>query len=289
MIITRLTGGLGNQMFQYAFGRELSERHNTELKLDVESYGPEANQMPPRTYDLGIFNVRETFASAEEIRQLATRVSHDISDRILNRLLGVKASHIREPHFHFSETAYRSSDNVYLSGYWQTERYFRDVEPKLRSEFTFRDPMSENAVPIYDEITASNSVCVHVRRTDFLVNPLNGFYEVDYYRKAEELIRERVSNPAYFVFSDDMDWCEANLAFDGPTQFVSQDFGPLKFRDDLRLMSACKHFVVANSSFSWWAAWLNPDPAKTVIAPKAWFADRSLDTRDLIPEDWIRI
>jgi hypothetical protein len=289
MIITRLNGGLGNQMFQYAFGRELSERHNTELKLDVESFKPEAKQFPQRTYDLGIFNIRETFASAEEIRRLAKRVSHDISDRILNRVVGVKSSHIREPHFHFSETAYSSPDNVYLNGYWQTERYFQNVGPKLRSEFTFRDPMSENAVPIHDQIIASNSVCVHVRRTDFLINPLNGFYEVDYYRQAEELIQKRVPNPAYFVFSDDMDWCEANLSFAGPTQFISQDFGPLKFRDDLRLMSKCKHFVVANSSFSWWAAWLNPAPNKTVIAPRAWFADQSLDTQDLIPADWIRI
>jgi hypothetical protein len=128
-----------------------------------------------------------------------------------------------------------------------------------------------------------------VRRTDFLTNPLNGFYEVDYYRRAEELIREHVPHPSYFVFSDDMEWCESNLSFAGPTQFVSQDFGPLKFRDDLRLMSACKHFVVANSSFSWWAAWLNPDQTKMVIAPRAWFADQSLDTKDLIPESWIRI
>ncbi|HEX6123838.1 MAG TPA: alpha-1,2-fucosyltransferase, partial [Pyrinomonadaceae bacterium] len=106
---------------------------------------------------------------------------------------------------------------------------------------------------------------------------------------AEELILKRVSDPHYFVFSDDIEWCRTNLSFAGPTRFVDDDFGPRKFRDDLRLMSACKHFVIANSSFSWWAAWLNPDSDKTVIAPTEWFRDPSLDTRDLIPEEWLRI
>lgn len=290
MIITRITGGLGNQMFQYAFGRELAERHDTELKLDLGVYtDPRQRQEPERTYDLDIFNIRATAASEDEIFRLAKRLRNDIADRVLNRLLGVKAGHIREPHFHFSHQAYDSSDNVYLSGYWQSPKYFRETEHLLRGEFTFRDPMSDNAVPIFDSISSTNSVCVHVRRGDFVINPINGLYGADYYKKAEELVLERVSDPHYFVFSDDIEWCRSNLSFAGRTHFVDDDFGPRKFRDDLRLMSACKHFVIANSSFSWWAAWLNAEPEKTVIAPAEWFRDPALDTKDLIPEEWLRI
>lgn len=290
MIITRISGGLGNQMFQYAFGRELAVRHNTELKMDIGVYtDPKQRHEPERNYDLDIFNICATVASDEEILVAAKRVRNDIADRVLNRLLGVKKGHIREPHFHFSQDAYNSGDGAYLSGYWQSTKYFRESEQLLRSEFTFRDPMSENARPIFDKIGQTNSVCVHVRRGDFVVNPLNGLYGPDYYRKGEELISQRVTNPHYFVFSDDIEWCRANLTFAGPTRFVDDDFGPRKFRDDLRLMSACKHFMIANSSFSWWAAWLNPDPDKTVIAPTEWFRDPSLDTKDLIPKEWLRI
>ena len=289
MIIVRLDGGLGNQMFQYAFGRELAERHGTELKLDIGVYSDPALNDPPRTYDLDIFNIQESFASEAEIVRFAKRTRLDIPDRLLNRLLGVKKGHIREPHFHFSNEAYNAPDNVYLSGYWQSEKYFRNVQPQLRREFTFRDPMSENAKAIYDQIVRTNSVCVHVRRTDYLTNPLNGLCGLDYYKKAEQLIRQKTHDPAYFVFSDDINWCRSNLEFEGDTVFVSHDFGPRKFRDDLRLMSACKDFIISNSSFSWWAVWLNTNKCKTVIAPNDWFRDKSLDTNYLIPEEWNRI
>jgi hypothetical protein len=290
MIISRISGGLGNQMFQYAFGRELALRHNTEFKLDLGVYtDPKLREEPPRTFDLDIFNISASVASDEEIFRLAKRVRNRLADRVLNRLLGVKNGHIRESHFHFSDGAYNSSDGVYLSGYWQSPKYFREAEHLLRDEFTFRDPMSENARPIFDEIARANSVCVHVRRGDFLVNPLNGLYGVDYYQKAEDLLSERIPDPHYFVFSDDIEWCRSNLSFAGPTRFVDDDFGRRKFRDDLRLMSACKHFVIANSSFSWWAAWLNPASDKTVIAPTDWFRDPSLNTKDLMPKEWLRI
>jgi hypothetical protein len=290
MIISRISGGLGNQMFQYAFGRELALRHNTELKLDLGVYtDPKQREEPPRSFDLDIFNISADVASDEEIFRLAKRVRNRFADRVLNRLLGVKKGHLRESHFHFSEAAYNAPDGVYLSGYWQSPKYFRGAEELLRREFTVRDAIIENAGPIFNNIARTNSVCVHVRRGDFVVNPLNGLYGVDYYKKAEELILERVTDPHYFVFSDDIEWCRSNLSFAGPTRFVDDDFGPRKFRDDLRLMSACKHFVIANSSFSWWAAWLNPDNGKTVVAPAEWFRDPTLDTKDLIPKEWLRI
>jgi hypothetical protein len=289
MIIVRVTGGIGNQMFQYAFGRALAERHKTEVKLDISFYSDPKWNVPPRTYDLDIFNIHEKFATQEETSKLSKRLNFDIGDRILNRMFGVKRTHIREPHIHFSEIAFSSPDNVYISGYWQSEKYFVQIEPLLRREFTFREPPSANAEKILSRIGSTNSVCVHVRRGDFLTNPLNGVYGTDYFKDAEKVILRNVSDPTYFVFSDDMEWCESNLRFEGPTVFVSDDFGERKFRDDLRLMSNCKHFVIPNSSFSWWAVWLSNRTGNIVIAPKRWLTDPTIDTSDLIPKAWIRL
>jgi hypothetical protein len=289
MIITRLTGGLGNQMFQYAFGLELATRHKTELKLDISSYSNPALNIPPRTYDLYIFNVTATIASEAEIRTLAKRVNHDLTDRLLNRVLGVKATHIREPHFHFSQDAFGSPDNVYLNGYWQSDKYFRAVECQLRQEFTFRDPPCESARRILDKIENSESVCVHVRRGDFVTNPFNGLYGKEYYDAGAEIISKTKSGLSFFVFSDDIPWCRENLAFDGETVFVEDEFEPVKFRDDLRLMAACKHFIIANSSFSWWAAWLNNGADKIVVAPSRWATPTDIDKSDMYLPGWIKI
>ena len=276
-------------MFQYAFGRQLADRHKTELKMDIGVYSEPALNFPQRTYDLGIFNIPERFATEGEIFRLANRTRNKVVDKLLNRVLGTKPSHVREPHYHFSQAALDSPDNVYLSGYWQSERYFRDVESQLREEFTFRDPMSPTAEPIYDKIKTSQSVCVHVRRGDFLTNPLNGLYGQEYYSEGAAIIARSNSDLSFFVFSDDLEWCNENLRFDGDTTFVDDDFGGMKFRDDLRLMSSCKHFIIANSSFSWWAVWLNRNPSRVVVAPRAWVTDSSMDTSDLYPADWIRI
>jgi hypothetical protein len=289
MIISRLTGGLGNQLFQYAFGRELAERHHTQLKLDLSCFSNERFNVPVRTYALDIFNIKAEKATPDEIFRLSQRTRFDIPDRVLNRLLGVKKSHIREPHTNFSSAAFESPDNVYISGYWQSEKYFADVVPLLRQELTLKDPPAETARPILDRIESTNSIGVHVRRGDFLTNPTNGIHGVDYFKRAERILSEKFADRTYFVFSDDLDWCQGNLAFDGPTIFVTEDFGENKLRDDFRLMASCKNFIIPNSSFSWWAAWLAPNPDKTVIAPRRWLADASMDTSDVVPRDWVRV
>lgn len=289
MIIVRLTGGLGNQMFQYAFGLTLAEKHNSELKLDLSFYSDPVMNIPPRTYDLDIFNISAGIATDEEITGFAKRVKYNLADRALNRVFGVKKSHIREPHFHFSESAYNSPDNVYLSGYWQSTKYFHDIEARLRKELSFREPPSEAAKPILEEIENSESVCVHVRRGDFVTNSFNGLYGREYYDKGAEVIQRSKNDLSFFVFSDDIPWCKQNLKFDGKTTFVDDDFEPVKFRDDLRLMSRCKNFIIANSSFSWWAAWLNEDTTKMVVTPPSWATDPSIDKSEMYLPGWIRI
>lgn len=289
MIITRLTGGLGNQMFQYAFGLRLAEKHGTELKLDITFYSDPRFNDPPRTFDLGIFNITATLATDEEIGELSRRVKNDLAERVLSRVLGVKKSHVREPHYHFSEEAFNSPDDVYLNGYWQSTKYFQDIYAKLRQEFSFKDPPCEKAKPILERIEGTESVCVHVRRGDFLTNPLNGIHGTEYYDKGSEIIQKAKTGAAFFVFSDDIPWCKQNLHFNGETTYVDDDFEPFKFRDDLRLMSRCKNFVIANSSFSWWAAWLSESPDKVVVAPPSWAADPTIDKSEMYLPGWIRV
>jgi len=288
MIIVRLTGGLGNQMFQYAFGRRLAELHSTELKLDVGFYSNAKLNVPIRTYDLDIFKIVENIATDVEIDRFAKRFKNELVDRIVNRILGPKGSHVREPHFHFSQTVFDSPNNVYISGYWQSVKYFADIEQLIRKDFAFRDEPSENAKLMLKKIQLTNSVSVHVRRGDFVTNPLNGLHGVEYFAKAEQIIADRVVDPTFFIFSDDIEWCKANLKFNAPVEFASDDFGERKFRDDLRLMSACQHLIIANSSFSWWAAWLNANQDKVVVAPKTWATDPSIDKSEMYLPGWIR-
>ena len=292
MIIVRLTGGLGNQMFQYAFGRHLAEMHGTVLKIDLSFYADSKLNSAygaVRQFDLDMFNVDLTVAGEKEVARLSKRVANSYLDRALNRILGLKGTVLLEPHYHFSETAYDAPDNVYLMGYWQSSRYFADIELLIREVFTFKSPPSAAASKLLDKINNTSSVCVHVRRGDFVLHPLNGLQGKDYVAAGERIFAGRVSNPNYFVFSDDIEWCEANLEFAGPAIFVSEDFDGSKLQDDLRLMGACKHFIIANSSFSWWAAWLSTYSHKIIVAPKNWFLDKALDTKDLIPKEWIRI
>lgn len=292
MIIVRLKGGMGNQMFQYALGRRLAHKHGSELKFDLGFFAEDDQGNPNhvvRNYDLDIFNVAGSPASAAEISKLAKRTNNTFLERVLNKIIGPKASHIREPHFHFSESAYNAPDNVYLDGYWQTEKYFADAEDLIRSDFTFKEDVGVEAREILREIEATESVCVNVRRGDFVTNPFHGALGTDYYRQGEEIINARTGAEKYFVFSDEVEWCEANLKFDRPAVFVSHKFAGRKFQDYIRLMAACKHFLIPNSSFAWWAVWFNVNSNRAVVAPKQWFSDSSWDPKDLIPEDWIRI
>ncbi|MGH9820963.1 MAG: alpha-1,2-fucosyltransferase, partial [Pyrinomonadaceae bacterium] len=180
-------------------------------------------------------------------------------------------------------------DNVYLKGYWQSPRYFESNETQIRQDFTFREEMNQMAQELCAEILSKNSVCVSVRRGDYVKNDLLPCFGADYFQAADKVFRGRLTDYSYYVFSDDIEWCKANLKFDVPTIFVSEEYSGRKYQDKLRLMSACKHFVIPNSSYVWWAVWFNTNADKIVIAPKNWFFDPSVMTRDLIPTTWISI
>ncbi len=167
------------------------------------------------------------------------------------------------------------------------------IESIIIKEFTFRNGLDERGREIANLIDSVNAVCLNVRRTDFVSNQVanrfHGVCEMDYFTRAVKMMASKVNNPHFFVFSDDLEWCRANMHFDYPFTFIGNESAGFKFGQKLHLMTICKHFIIPNSSFGWWAAWLNPDPNKVVIAPNQWYRNRRIDTTNLLPIGWIRI
>jgi hypothetical protein len=293
MIIVKMIGGLGNQMFQYAAARRLAEARKTVLKMDLSYLLDRARRKEFifRSYSMDIFRCRETFASEKETVRLTERRTSKAA-ALLSKIITTRSSSpvICEPHFHFYKELLGAPDNVYLDGYWQSEKYFKDIDKIIRDEFTFRAGLSENCKDLAKKIESSNSICLNVRRTDFVtVDSSLQFIGLDYIERGMKKITEMVDHPSFFIFSDDIEWCRENIKHSSPVSFVTHDFAGDRFKDYLQLMILCKHFIIPNSTFGWWAAWLNKNPSKIVIAPKRWFSDPSINTDDLIPEGWVRI
>lgn len=295
MIITRLTGGLGNQLFQYAAGRRLALARGVELKLGISSLS-NPNDPNKRQYALAApFKMKPVLATQEEETALAGP-----KRRLLFRFMPKRfrvpelrpTSFIKELHFHFDPRILDLPDGVYLNGYWQSERYFSDMADLIREDLTFSSvPEGRNAA-LAREIGSCQAVSLHVRRGDYVSNEIihriHGVCSLDYYERAIALITSRVNNPVFFIFSDDPDWVREHFKLPYPTQIVGHN-GPEHSYEDMRLMSLCHHHIIANSSFSWWGAWLNPSKDKIVVAPKRWFNTYDADTSDLCPDSWVRL
>jgi len=296
MIITHLNGGLGNQMFQYAAGRRLAVKNNTDLKIDTSALGRELLEGTPREYNLHVFDIADNFATEKEIDSMKKR--GDSFFALAKKKLGMKIgsyegkSFVAEKHFHFDPEVLKLGDSKYLQGYWQSEKYFLDIENIIRKDFTVKIPPTETNQKMMDEINSQNSASLHIRRGDYVndekTKKFHGICSLDYYIRGAKLIAEKNPDVRFFVFSDDIAWAKENLKLDFPMMFVDINDDDHNY-EDMRLMSKCRHHIIANSSFSWWGTWLNPNQEKIVIAPKKWFNDANIDTSDLIPEKWIRI
>ena len=284
MIIVELTGGLGNQLFQYAAGRRLSLTLGVPLKLDISGY----KRHSQRAYELDRFCIEAGIATAWEVARwrgprLLTRITQPLG--LLPRLVMKKS-------FAFDQDILLLQDDRYLEGYWQSYRYFTDVAPEIRREVAVRAPPSDADQKLLDRMARCEAVCLHVRRGDYASNPAtqqyHGLCNPDYYRTAVEGLAAQLRAPELFVFSDDMPWVKQHCRFELPTTHVEHhgaDSAPL----ELRLMAGCRHFVIANSSLSWWAAWLSANENPIVYAPRRWFADPSINTSELTPPAWHRI
>jgi hypothetical protein len=286
IVATKLTGGLGNQMFQYAAARALALRDGAEVRIDTRSYKP----LGSRRYELHVYPIRCSFVTEDELFRFGLR--SDRKRRLYHRFLYRHWKVYNERHFQFDPAIKEVKPPVYLAGFWQTERYFRDIAEVLRSEFTPVEPLDSQNALIEAKIAAVNAVSVHVRRGDYVtkkrINKSHGTCSLDYYRRAAKCILDRVDAPHFFVFSDEPEWATQNLRLEPAITYVTVNRSTRAFRD-LQLMGLCRHHIIANSSFSWWGAWLNPSPDKIVIAPKRWFNKAQRDTRDLLPKGWVRI
>lgn len=293
MIIMNLLGGLGNQMFQYAAGRALSIQLNQPLRLDVSGF---TNYRLHHGFELSrlFTGPMEVATSADMQRVLGWRTASSFRRLLLRKELAAfrGKQFVVEPHFQFWNGMLQVPPNAYLTGYWQSEKYFKDIEHSIRADFVFKLPMSEKNQAIAVEIEQCNSVSLHVRRGDYVQNAnelsVHALCSIDYYRMAIQQIAERVQQPVFFIFSDDIAWVKNNLKIDSPCQFVDHNHG-IESYNDMRLMSMCLHHIIANSSFSWWGAWLAQNSDQNVFYPKNWFNNPSYDISDLVPEFWIPI
>lgn len=297
MIITKLTGGIGNQMFQYAIGRNLAHLHNTELKLDLSFYNKKRNGLP-RNYSLNNFNIIENIATNDEIKKLKKHEHKNGRRHFLHNLFFAdKSIYLKEKEFNFYKDILKNKKDLYLDGNWASEKYFsaqdesdpngKNIEIKIRNDFTLKNKLETNLQDILTKIKDTSSTSLHIRKTDYITTKKDIYHScpLSYYYQAIEKIAKNSNNLQIFVFSDDISWCKENLKTDFPTTFVEGN----KDYEDLILMSFCKHNIIANSSFSWWGAWLNKNPDKIVIAPKKWFNNPEINTEDLIPKSWIQI
>jgi hypothetical protein len=293
MVIVRLVGGLGNQLFQYAAARRLTYKLKTQLKLDTLFF----RNQELRTYSLDPFNISAPFATVFDLAALRGKANRRPWIRTLHYMSKILtrrqwATIHEDQLMPLDENVLQASGDIYLDGFWQSEKYFADAEDIIRSEISFRFPPSGLNHELAEMIGSAQSVSIHVRRGDYIASPqtfhIHGVCSINYYRECVDRISGLLSRPHFFVFSDDPVWCKENLSFLSPATFISHNHGKRGY-EDLRLMSLCKHHIIANSSFSWWGAWLSSFSEKTVFAPAQWFRDASIDTRDLIPDSWIKV
>ncbi|MEO7337111.1 MAG: alpha-1,2-fucosyltransferase [Caldimonas sp.] len=290
LVIVKLNGGLGNQMFQYAAGRSLSLRTGSSLAVDVRDCDSHCG------YELStVFMVDPPSATPADVRSmLAWRRRRKVQLALARQPFApLRGRYVPEPHFQHWKGFDNLGPGCYLDGYWQSPDYFASIEPQLRTDFAFRNRLMGLNAEIGAAIAeADASVSVHVRRGDYVADAraagIHGTADISYYREATAMIAARLEAlPTLFVFSDDPAWAKANLGLPSTAIFVEHNKGPHS-HFDMQLMALCSHNIIANSSFSWWAAWLNPNRPKVVVAPARWFLVGH-DTSTLLPSSWIRI
>ncbi len=301
MFYTAIKSGLGNQMFQYAYGYTAAKKAGLDLSLDTSAYGRQFAKDTPRNFTLQHFNIEAKIATDEETARFHTTLRFFLR-RVRNKLWPFA-------NMTFYPKEFAVKDGQYKEGYWQNEKYFIDCADDIRRQFTLKAGFGPEASRALDEIRACKekgiiTVLVHVRRGDFVTNvharAEQGALDIDYFKRGIDLIAERIALKAkmgndfeknipsihIFFASDDIPWVLENIKTDFPSSAISAP--GIKDYEELLIMSNCDHFVISNSSFSWWAAWLSTNPNKIVIAPKRWRVDNA-DTSDATPPNWLRI
>lgn len=294
MVISHIIGGLGNQMFQYAAGRALSMHIKKELFLDVQDFD---QYHLHNGYELEkVFNIKKK-ASHYQIQSLLGKWR---ANKYIRKKLSTKkylsfftgSKMVVEPQTSYWTNLFDVIDSAYLVGYWQTEKYFKNIENVIRSDFKFASPMSKTNLEWAKLIRHNNSVSIHIRRGDMASNPkalaFHGICPLEYYVKAISYMQKNTDNPTFYVFSDEITWAKKSLDFGSSHyHFIDNNYGKESY-NDMRLMTLCKHNIIANSSFSWWGAWLNNNNNKLVVAPERWSLLDN-DISDITPSSWLKL
>jgi hypothetical protein len=290
MIIVELAGGLGNQMFQYAIANTLARKADSEMKIDLSYF--ENYEWHP--YCLDVFKISAGIANNDDVFRVK-RAPNNMIEKMRKYFLNKQPNNIyAEDSLLFNEKFTKQQKNIYLKGYFQCAKYFIHNRAQILREFQFSKTPSETNKSIIEDINKFESVSLHIRRGNYInipsVNKVHGVLNINYYSKAVEYLQKKLGTIKIYVFSDDIEWARINLKFNVSTMFVDINDDKTNF-EDMRLMSLCKHNIIANSSFSWWGAWLNQNPRKIVIAPKQWFADsiKNEEAKDIVPDTWIKL
>ncbi len=280
MIKVYLSGGLGNQLFQFATAYSLARRRNTTVVLDISNYFNNT-----RSYELEVFQqIRTGYRIVKNNRIFSSKLY-----KLLSTLL--RSDVWREVHpFRYDAKILKCKKKCTLIGYFQSEKYFHDFRSELLEIFTFPDISDHHLLGIYKKILADkSSVSIHVRRGDYVSNPqanaYHGALPISYYKAAIDHMKLKIDKPNFYIFSDDISWIETHFDFLENYTIVDINKGADSYRD-IQLMSICRGNIIANSSFSWWAAWLNRNTKKVVVAPKKWVLRQSEPLDDIIPQEW---
>jgi len=296
MIKVQITGGLGNQMFQYAVARNLALKNKTKVVVDTISLQHDiklSKQYSFRDYKLDVYKIKASKSYLSNyLNVIYIRNIVYLFQTILNKI-GV---YLLDNHFvkekgpfAFDSTILEKNSSLYLIGYFQTEKYFTDIRNIILDDFSLIKPLSSKAREWEEKIKNSPiSISIHIRRGDYVDSDYHALQNLDYYDNAIEIIKKQTGNGVFlFVFSDDIAWVKQNIKTKDTIFFVSSP--QIKDFEEMYLISICKHNIIANSSFSWWGAWLNKNSNKVIVAPKKWVVDPSVDTKDICPSSWVRI
>jgi hypothetical protein len=285
MKIVKFIGGLGNQMFQYAFYLALKQYYRN-VKIDISAF---SRYKLHNGFELAkIFNVEFDVASKKD-RLKTSYQGDELVIKLLRKLLRHKKTEFIEPYLGFFEKVFSLDGDTYYNGYWQSYKYFAGMEEEMRKSFVFPDNKSEKNSTCSECMLSSDSVSIHVRLGDYSNNPVyENICNSEYYRKAIDYVRKNICNPVFYVFSDDFKNCFLYFEHSDNVHFVDWNTGCDSFWD-MYLMSCCKHNIIANSSFSWWGAWLNSHQDKMIVAPKKWINNENVNIDDVLLPAWIKL
>jgi hypothetical protein len=297
-IVIRLQDGLGNQLFQYALGRRLALDRKVSLYLDASWYVNPRQPLQSRTIGLTEFNIdgelsfdsrwSEAWLPRGIFEKLRWRVEQRFFPLTWRQLVQESPADYLALRRTFDERILNVHPGCYLIGWWVSPRYFEGIEGTLRGELTLREESVVRLAPHLAEVAGGEAVSIHVRRGDYSRHPEIGLLDRAYYERALEVIRSKVSNPSFFVFSDDVTGAKELLRGLGQFRYVALGEG-FSAAMNLWLMAACKHFINANSTFSWWGAWLAKNPDKVIVVPENWFVGAKVQVADVYPSGWIQL